>query len=116
MNSFNVAKKMLSKRGWCKWVRHDEGTGKSCLLGAFEHSRDSVYTYFADEVPEAKILADIILEKFRDRLANVRYGDYIGEYDGAVPIIACFNNHTKTTIEDVNAVLDIAEKSVKDQS
>ena len=115
VNPFLVAKKVLVKRGWCKGNRHDTD-GRSCLIGAFEHNAGiSVYRFFKNDCNESIILKKIIVKKFSDRLGIDSYNgnENVRKEDEPISVIACFNNHDKTTLSDVNNILDIAAKLYK---
>lgn len=114
MNPFVVAKEALARRGWCKGSRRNY-EGQCCLLGAFESSGEvkSVYARMHPDAVELPVLRNIILERFRDRLGyDMWNGEDVTPLSDAPAVVACFNNHRATTLEDVNVLLDLAAAGV----
>ena len=115
MNIFDKVRERLAK-GWIKGKRHDEGS--CCLLGAFENTGVSGWNHeqSAEHMfpKELEALRQCVVEHpvflgrlyTRDVYNSGVPGDNIGK---EVVVIAGFNNHEDTTLEDVLAMVDCAE-------
>jgi hypothetical protein len=94
--------------GWTKGIRENKD-GEFCALGALGMaSWQDPWLFDVSGEGDVHLLAEIVLENFRDRVPDRFQLSHRSWWDGGMSIVALFNNHPDTTKEDVIAVFEKA--------